>query len=170
MTDQPQHMSWDAYFHNLLAPIAAKSKDPNTKIGCVVVGPDREIRSTGYNSFPRGLDDNVPGRQERPEKYFWVEHAERNAIYNAARCGTQTKNCTIYVSEVPCLDCARGIVQSGISHVVVCKVEQNEAFNARWTEHLARVEQLFAECGVNLRFYTGEGSHLVPPQAAETAV
>ena len=89
------NISWDDYFAGLLSQVAVKSKDPTTKIGALIVGPDREIRSTGYNSFPRGLDDNVRERMERPEKYYWIEHAERNAIYNAARCGTTLKGCTV---------------------------------------------------------------------------
>ena len=65
--------------------VAKKSKDQSTQIGAVIVGPDNEIRSTGYNSFPKGLNDDLQERQERPEKYYWIEHAERNALYNASQ-------------------------------------------------------------------------------------
>ena len=79
-----------------------------------------KIVSTGYNSFPRGIDDNVAERQERPEKYFWFEHAERNAIYNAARIGVSTKGCTMFLTcDIPCADCARGIINAGIIKVYV---------------------------------------------------
>jgi dCMP deaminase len=61
-------MDWDTYFMELIYHIAAKSKDGSTKVGCAVIGPDNEIRSTGYNSFPRGINDNIPERHERPEK------------------------------------------------------------------------------------------------------
>src|SRR3990167_200779 len=108
-------MNWDEYFLVLCEVIKLKSKDQNTKIGVVIVGKDHEVVSTGYNSFPRGIDDNVPARQERPEKYLWMEHAERNAIYNAARIGVSTKGCTMYMSCVmSCPDCARAIINSGI--------------------------------------------------------
>ena len=40
----------------------------------VIVGKNKEIVSTGYNSFPRGINDNLKERQERPEKYYWFEH------------------------------------------------------------------------------------------------
>ena len=80
-------MRWVQYFRELAHTVKKKSKDENTQIGAVIVGKDKEIVSTGYNSFPRGLDDNIKERQERPEKYFWFEHGERNAIYNAARIG-----------------------------------------------------------------------------------
>ena len=82
--------SWDEYYLSICKIVATRSKDPNTQLGCIVVGPNHEIRSTGYNSFPRGIRDDVPERLERPTKYLWIEHAERNAICNAARAGTAT--------------------------------------------------------------------------------
>ena len=89
-------MDWKGYFLGIAEQVKLKSKDESTQIGAVVVGEDREVLSTGYNSFPRGLDDSLKERQERPEKYFWMEHAERNAIYNAARIGVSLKNSTIF--------------------------------------------------------------------------
>ena len=88
-------MVWKDYFVSIAEQVKEKSKDIKTKIGAVIVGKDNEILSTGYNSFPRGLNDNVVQRQERPEKYFWFEHAERNAIYNAARIGVSLKQSKI---------------------------------------------------------------------------
>ena len=78
-------MNWQKYFYEMANLVAKKSKDKSTQIGAVIVGPDNEIRSTGYNSFPTGLNDDLEIRQQRPEKYYWIEHAERNALYNAAR-------------------------------------------------------------------------------------
>ncbi len=77
--------SWDRYYLDVCKVVGARSKDPNTQLGCIIVGPNHEIRSTGYNSFPRGIRDDVPERLVRPAKYLWIEHAERNAICNAAR-------------------------------------------------------------------------------------
>jgi dCMP deaminase len=68
----------------------------------------------GYNGFPRGCDDSVASRYERPDKYLYTEHAERNAIYHAARHGVTLKGCSMYVTLFPCADCARGIIQAGI--------------------------------------------------------
>ena len=68
-------------FYEMANLVAKKSKDQSTQIGAVIVGPDNEIRSTGYNSFPCGINDDLQERQERPEKYYWIEHAERNALY-----------------------------------------------------------------------------------------
>lgn len=147
-------MNWDKYFISMLYLVAMKSKDAKTQNATVIVGPDNEIRSTGYNSFPRGIDDNIPERQERPEKYYWFEHGERNAIYNAARVGTPLKGCKIYVTGIPCMDCARGIIQSGITEVIyhVLKAYERPII---WDEHHKRTLQLFEEAGIKVRQYEG---------------
>jgi dCMP deaminase len=123
----------DNYFMSLAVTVSAASKDRSTKVGCVVVGPDNEIRSTGFNGFPRGVNDNAPERHERPAKYLWTEHAERNAIYNAARMGTALKHCRLYCTFAPCMDCARAIVQAGICEVITPPMQlrqyQEDALN-----------------------------------------
>jgi dCMP deaminase len=144
-------LSWDAYYLNLCQHVAARSKDPNTQIGCVVVGPAHEIRTTGYNSFPRGINDEIPERRTRPTKYLWMEHAERNAIYNAARAGTRTEGCSIYVDIMPCMDCARAIVQAGIREVVIAKERMAAYSSDYYDEHFKMVEILFGEAGVTIR-------------------
>lgn len=111
-------MNWTEYFMEMSEFISKKSKDRSTKVGCVIVGPNHEVRTTGYNGFCRGIDDDIELRHERPEKYFWAEHAERNAIYNAARNGIRLEGCTLYSTVFPCADCARAIIQSGIKTVV----------------------------------------------------
>lgn len=143
--------NWDQYYLDICKVVASRSKDPHTQIGCVVVGPAHEIRSTGYNSFPRGIRDNVPERLERPAKYLWMEHAERNAICNAARAGTSTEGCTIYVEIMPCMDCARAIVQAGIADVVVSAVRMAEYSSEYYDQHFGLVEVLFGEAGVGVR-------------------
>ena len=97
-------MSWAKFFSELSVFISQKSKDPTTKVGSVIVGPNNEIRSTGYNGIPIGVDDGRLERVERPEKYYWFEHSERNAIYLAARCGNSTEGCTLYTQWIPCMD------------------------------------------------------------------
>lgn len=143
------------YIFDLIPLIAARSHDPNTKTGCVIVGPDGEIRSTGYNGFPRGLEDHShPERLERPEKYFWIEHAERNAIYNAARVGTPLAESIIFISWLPCMDCGRAIIQSGIKRVVVDAVTHEKMRSPRWDADHERVRTLLNECGVELEMWT----------------
>jgi dCMP deaminase len=147
-------MKWEQYFRTIANQVRLKSKDENTQIGAVIVGSDNEIVSTGYNSFPRGIDDNVESRQERPEKYFWFEHAERNALYNAARIGVSTKGCTMYLTcGIPCADCARGIINSGISKIVC---ENHLTFGEstqKWYEHAKRSLVMFEEAGIEVSYY-----------------
>lgn len=146
-------MNWTEYFINIANTIKLKSKDNSTKIGVVIVGDNHEIVSTGYNSFPRGIDDDVPERQERPEKYIWFEHAERNAIYNAARIGVSTNGCTMYMScGLSCPDCARAIINCGIKKIVVGGGDsaKGSQFN---DEQRAKVTQMFREAGVEVIYY-----------------
>ena len=110
---------WDEYFINLAYMVALKSKDQSTQVGAIIVGPNHEIRATGYNGPCRGEDDDDPAIQQRPSKYFEFEHAERNCLYNAAFCGVSTAGCTMYcIWGPPCADCARGVRQSGIKELV----------------------------------------------------
>jgi len=146
-------MEWDDYFLNIAENIKLKSKDERTQIGAVIVGDGNEIVSTGYNSFPRNIDDNIDERQVRPEKYYWIEHAERNAIYNAARIGVSLLNTTMYLTcGIPCSDCSRGIISSGIKKIY-CKTEDTTRNREHWDEHAKRSRQMFKESGVEVIFY-----------------
>ena len=145
-------MRWVEYFQNLAHNIKLKSKDERTQVGALIVGKDKEIVSTGYNSFPRGINDTKLSRQERPEKYYWFEHAERNAIYNAARIGVSTKGCTMYLTcGVPCADCTRGIINAGIVRIFC---ERNSGPKSDiWNEHAERSWDMLEEAGVQVCFY-----------------
>ena len=145
-------MKWVEYFYKIADQVKEKSKDKRTKIGAVIVGKDKEIVSTGYNSFPRGIEDNKKERQERPEKYYWFEHAERNAIYNAALIGVSTKCCTMYLTcGIPCADCARGIINAGIIRIFA--VRDGEAKSQKWKNSAERSMEMFKEAGVDVQWY-----------------
>jgi dCMP deaminase len=145
-------MNWKEYFRGIAHQVKLKSKDRYTQIGAVVVGSDNQIVSTGYNSFPRGIDDSVDERQERPEKYYWFEHAERNSLYNAALIGVSTKGCTMYLTcGIPCSDCARGIINSGISKIVCERI--GGAVGNLWDEHAKRSIEMFNEARVKIEYY-----------------
>ena len=191
-------MNWQDYFVDLTLAVASKSKDPSRKVGCIIVGPDKEIRSTGFNGFPRGVNERVrvPPREhylqetehdiretcvrylcacghidtsyndellldhflsvpkgpidvlstrwERPIKYQYVEHAERNAIYNAARVGTPTLGCSVFVSLAPCVGCTRALIQAGITKVY------GPAFDHKYDDiyHFDTAEVILKESGV----------------------
>jgi dCMP deaminase len=139
-------INWKDTYFDLVDAIAKKSKDRSTKVGAVIVGPDQEVRSMGYNGFPRNVNDEVDERHQRPLKYKWTEHAERNAIYNAARVGIPLKGCSIYISYVPCTDCARAIIQSGINEVV-CKTLTPLP---GWEEDQAIALEMMMEAGLTI--------------------
>jgi dCMP deaminase len=142
--------NWDRRFMELAMQIAQWSKDRSTRVGCVIVGPDNEIRSTGYNGFPRGANDELDERHGRPLKYRWTEHAERNAIYNAARAGISVNGCRMYVPWFPCMDCARAIVQSGIVELIAIRPDVH---HETWGEDHKLALELFSEVGLKLTWY-----------------
>ena len=111
-------MNWTEYFFNLAITASTKSKDRSTKVGAVIVGPDHDIRSLGFNGFPRGVNDDIDERHQRPTKYMFTSHAEENAIITCARNGVCTLGCSIYVYPLMiCSRCARNIIQAGIKEV-----------------------------------------------------
>lgn len=148
-------MSWDSYFLDMSKLVASKSKDRSTKVGCVIVGPQNEVRTTGFNGFCRGVNDDVDSRHDRPEKYFWTEHAERNAIFNAARCGIPLDGCTAYISGTrflpPCADCSRALIQSGIKRIVIERFDLEE--DNKWLESFERSKDMLTEAGVQIDYH-----------------
>ncbi|MFW5852703.1 MAG: deoxycytidylate deaminase [Nanoarchaeota archaeon] len=114
-----QPPSWDEYFMSFAKTAATKSKDPSTKVGACIVDKDRRIVGLGYNGFPKKIDDDsLPMAREGSfleTKYAYVVHAEPNAILNATK---STKDCRIYVTLFPCNECAKLIIQAGITEVV----------------------------------------------------
>lgn len=147
-------MDWDTYFFDLVRVASEKSKDRSTGVGAVIVGFDHEVRSLGYNGFPRGVDDDIDERHERPAKYLWTEHAERNAIFNAARIGTSLQGCSIYIDWEPCARCARAIIQAGIAQVVIDgrgAAAKKKFWAERWAEDCAVGREMLKEAGVSVR-------------------
>ena len=139
---------WDFRFIALARHIALWSKDPSTKVGCVVVGEDREIRSTGFNGFPRGIDDDEDRLLDRDKKYPLICHAEENAIMHAARIGVSLKNSTAYVTWPPCSRCARSLIQAGVKEVVYPDAGE---IPERWQEDFNISNAMMKEAGVNVR-------------------
>lgn len=134
------------------------SKDPSTKVGAVIVGPDREIRSTGFNGFPRGIADTDERLNDRDIKLSLVVHAEMNAILNAARIGVSLKGCTLYLTATddsgavwggaPCTRCAVEIIQSGITEIVS---RPFKLVPSRWEESVKTARMLLEEAGILYR-------------------
>ena len=133
---------WDQRFLDLAEHVALWSKDPRTKVGAVIVDEKKRVVSVGYNGFPRGVDDDDARYEDRPTKHLFVAHAERNALDNAP---LMVDGCTIYVPLLPCNECAKSIIQKGITKVVTYEPERDGAgFNWDITK------LMFSEAGVEL--------------------
>jgi len=152
-------ISWDKHFLSLCNLISMKSKDESTNFGAVIVNQDNQIISTGYNSFPKGINDNKKERQQRPEKYEWMVHAEENAICNAAAIGNATKGCRIYVNGMPCARCMRKLINSGIKEIIVDKAS-NDIFMknspGNWKKLNKITLEMVSESRIKLRFWDGK--------------
>jgi dCMP deaminase len=126
--------------------VSQKSNDPSTKVGCVFLRNGIVI-SEGCNAFPQGVHE-TKDRWQRPDKYVWVEHAERNAIYKAARTGVSLDGSVAACTLFPCADCARAMIQVGVKKLIVKKPNMNDV---QWGFDVA--EQMFLEAGVELEYH-----------------
>lgn len=134
---------------NFADKIASFSKDQSSKVGAYFTDPENlKEPCFGYNGMPRGLDDTNPERNQRPEKYFWYEHAERNGIYNKAR--EKLEGAIIFSSMFPNMEAARAIVSSGIKTVVVEYREKDESMPEEQKGMYERVHTLFRETQVHI--------------------
>lgn len=114
------YLTWDEYFMGIAELSAQRSKDPSTQVGACIVSQDNKILSVGYNGMPRACsDDEFPWDRQGGNldtKYFFVCHAELNAILNF-RGGT-LEGSRIYTTLFPCNECAKAIIQSGVSEII----------------------------------------------------
>jgi dCMP deaminase len=107
-------MEWHEYFFNFARDASLKSKDPNKKVGCVIVDQNKRIISTGYNGFPQPCKEYYLS-WAKPDKYGCVIHAELNALLYAKQ---SLENCNLYTTDAPCENCLKHIIQSGIKQVL----------------------------------------------------
>ncbi|CEG40293.1 deoxycytidylate deaminase [Plasmopara halstedii] len=154
------YLSWEDYFMSVAFLSAMRSKDPSTQVGACIVSSERKIVGIGYNGFPNGCgDDDLPWARESQTnshldtKYPYVCHAEMNAILN--KNSTDVKGCTIYVALFPCNECAKLIIQSGISRVIYC----SDKYNSDWKFVASR--RLFDMAGVQYMQHKLELSKVV---------
>lgn len=120
MSKRTNYISWEEYFMALVKLSEHRSKDPSTQVGAVITDMYNKIISIGYNGMPNGLSDDEmswerDSKNELDNKYFYVCHAELNAIANS---NINLKGTIIYVSLFPCNECAKLIIQHGIKKVV----------------------------------------------------
>jgi dCMP deaminase len=114
---EPHIKDWDQYFHNIARAVAQKSKDPNCRVGAVIVSEDQLVVSTGFNGLARGVFDAEDLLRNVNEKLKWICHAELNAISNVARIGVPVKGGTIFVTKFPCFECCNAIAQAGLKRI-----------------------------------------------------
>jgi len=118
--EDAKDIKWDRRFMEMAEIISGWSKDPSSKIGAVVVNAERRILATGYNGFPRGIEDSDERLNNRDEKYPRIIHAEMNALMNALYNGVTVKDATLYVYGLPvCPACTKCVIQAGIKRVVM---------------------------------------------------
>jgi len=151
-------LKWDKHFINLALENAKMSKDPATQAGAIIVGPDREVRSMGYNGLPRGIVDSPERLLDKELKRSLVVHAEMNAILNAARIGVSTRGCTLYLALTddsrqvwggpPCLRCTVEIIQAGIIEIVAKPFKNAESY---WKESVEHARELLKEAKLAYR-------------------
>lgn len=149
---------WDRHFLGMALYHSRLSKDPSTRVGSVIVGPDREILSGGFNGFPRGIADTQERLTNRETKLKLIVHAEMNALLAAARTGMRLKGCTLYLCATddsgliwggpPCTRCTVEIIQVGISEIVSYPIK---AVPSRWHADLEMSRALIEEVGIRYR-------------------
>ena len=143
----PVNTKWDYRFLALAEHISLWSKDPSTRVGAIIIRPNKSIASVGFNGFPQGVKASDSRYKNRDCKYKMIVHAEMNAL-NFAR--EPLNDYTLYTWPLlPCSICTASIIQSGIKTVVSCKL--NEKLKSRWESSLAITKTMFDETGIKYK-------------------
>lgn len=147
MEKRKDYLSWDEYFMGVALLSAQRSKDPNTQVGACIVNPRNKIVGVGYNGFPTGCsDDEFPWEREGElldTKYPYICHAELNAVIN--KISADLYDCRLYVALFPCNECAKVIIQSGISEVIYLSDKYAD------TDAVRASRRMFQAAGVRCR-------------------
>jgi dCMP deaminase len=143
------YLNWDEYFMGVAMLSAGRSKDPSTQVGACIVNSENRIMSVGYNGMPAGCsDDEFPWDRSGDTlgtKYPFVCHAELNAILNFR--GGSLKGCKVYCTLFPCNECAKAIIQIGISEVVYLEDKYSK------TDSVIASKMMFEAAGVKFTPY-----------------
>ena len=141
---------WDRRFLRIAHEVSSWSRDPGTKVGCVLV-LEKRILSVGFNGFPQNLSDSLELYEDRQYKLAVTVHAEANAILNAAKNGAKTQSCTAYVTFPPCSQCAAALIQAGVT-MVICPNPANAP--ERWRASFKLANEMLYQSGVKLLYYS----------------
>lgn len=140
---------WVNHYMKLAEHVSTWSKDPNTKVGAIVVGAKGQILTQGYNGFPRKIKDTPARLNDRDTKLKYVVHAEMNAIFNASLTGVSLDGSTIYIYGLPiCHECAKGIIQVGIKKAVIQK--QFPGMKDTWKESCSLAIKILEEANITV--------------------
>lgn len=150
------YINWDEYFMGIAMLSAQRSKDPSTQVGACIVSSENRILSVGYNGMPRNCDDDVyPWEREGDDlntKYMFVCHAELNAILNYS--GTNLVGSKVYVTLFPCNECAKALIQSGISEVIYYSDKYSDSFST------LAAKRMFESAGIKMTPYEKSGKEI----------
>lgn len=140
--------NWDERFLLLAEHVAAWSKDPSTKVGCVLVDDRRRVIGMGYNGFPRGVADDASRYEDRATKYLMVQHAEANAVLNATH---EVRGSTAYVTHHPCATCAGLLIQAGVARIV--SFSPSGGIAERFADSFRAAATMLDEAGVSVELW-----------------
>ncbi len=151
------YISWDEYFMGVALLSAQRSKDDNSQVGACIVSRENKILSMGYNGMPTGcFDDEMPWEREAESdlqtKYLYVCHAELNAILNNA--AASLAGARLYTTLFPCNECAKAIIQSGITKVIYYENKYND------TSSVIASKKMFNMVGISFVEYKKTGREL----------
>lgn len=139
---------WTRRHYNLALHVAGWSKDPDTKVGAVIVGVDPRDVTMGYNGFPKGIADTPERLQDRTLKRKLAQHAERNAMDNARfSCAEATMVTTMF----PCIECAKSIISKGLGYLITPRPPQPIA-EPSWRDDCLLALELLREAGVIITY------------------
>lgn len=133
-------LKWDSRFLSMADLVSSWSKDPSTKVGCVLVDRNRRVVSVGFNGPPIKTVDAEYIREVRLRRSI---HAEANALHFA---NSDVSGCTAYITHTPCANCTGHLIQRGISRIVA-RVGSND-FESRWAEDIKESKVMCSESGV----------------------
>lgn len=139
---------WSGRLLKMARDVASWSKDESTKVGAVITTIKGGPVSWGFNGMPMGINDDISERHERPIKYKWMAHAERNAMDLASR--TDLSDCVMFVTFSPCSSCAQSIIQRGIKTVIVDEEYTADKMPDRWKGDMDIAVQMLTEAGVKI--------------------
>lgn len=138
---------WDMRFLQLATEVASWSKDKNKKVGCVLVNPNKCSFSFGYNGLPRNIEDSDTILNNRELKNRLIVHAELNAILNAPNSIT---GWTVYITEAPCIECAKSLIQANIGVIWV----PNLNINSNWYQSQLCSINILKKSNILINFYS----------------